>query len=230
MALWTWWRGDTLPQLEPIDGFRGQVSNDIRELALLMGLNESEVADRLEGGHRAHVAYVDGAPAAYGWVATLAASIGELKVRFDLTSGDRYLWDFATLPEWRGRGIYPRLLQSIIRQEDTTVQRYWVINAPENYASESGIRKAGFTPVSDLSFLRNFSAGAVPYRSIERAKIGAAVLGVELVESVNSGRVLAPCWRCVIASSEQDSTHIPCWSPGSTDHHCECVMGSLPQT
>ena len=30
---------------------------------------------------------------------------------------DRHLWDFVTLPAYRGRGVYPHLLQAILRAE-----------------------------------------------------------------------------------------------------------------
>jgi ribosomal protein S18 acetylase RimI-like enzyme len=63
------------------------------------------------------VGYLGGVATTYGWVATRAASIGELSIAFTLPSGDRYLWDFATDPDQQGQGLYPRLLQAIVREE-----------------------------------------------------------------------------------------------------------------
>jgi hypothetical protein len=74
-----------------------------------------------------------GESVAYGWVADAGAAIGELDVAFRLEANDRYLWDFVTLPAWRGRGVYPHLLQAILRAEEGG--RFWIINAPENVAS-----------------------------------------------------------------------------------------------
>lgn len=89
----------------------------------LAALDPAEIRARLAGGHRPYVASLDGAPAAYGWVAGTGATIGELGVTFVLPAGDRYLWDFATLPAWRGRGIYPQLLRAIIAAESATGAR-----------------------------------------------------------------------------------------------------------
>ena len=81
---------------------------------------------------------------AYGWVATRVASIGELKLTITLSSSDRYLWDFATLPEWQGRSLYPHLLQANLHHE-REAERFWIIYAPEKLPWGAGMRKAGFT-------------------------------------------------------------------------------------
>jgi GNAT superfamily N-acetyltransferase len=185
------------------------VEHDACVLHPLTGLTAEEIEACLGAGHRAYVARLDGTPVAYGWVATLAAAIGELDVSFDLTPGDRYLWDFATLSAWRGHGLYPRLLQEILRQEGEDGPHFWIINAPENRASAAGIAKAGFSPVSDLAFGadRRVASHGPP---TERAQLGAALLGVPLLEAVRDGRVLSPCWRCVVAAT-QTAAGASCW-------------------
>src|SRR5690349_10043521 len=109
MALFTWWQGDLLPTLRALDGFHAVASDDVQLLAALTGREETEVQRRLLSHHRPYVASIGKVPVAYGWVALEGADIGELDVQFTLPRGDRYLWDFKTLPAWRGRGIYPRL-------------------------------------------------------------------------------------------------------------------------
>ena len=123
MALATWWRGDPLPEPAPLPGLTVSVSDDVDLIASLASLATDEVEARLDAGHRAYLASINGTPAGYGWVATLSASIGELALAFDLPAEDRYLWDFATLPEWRGRGIYPRLLRAIVEVKLTSVDQ-----------------------------------------------------------------------------------------------------------
>src|SRR5690242_17487164 len=135
MALATWWAGDQLPALAPLPGCRAAVTAEIDALAQLARLDPAEVRARLAGGHRPYVAALDGVPAGYGWVAGTGATIGELGVSFALPRGDRYLWDFATLSAWRGRGLYPHLLQGIIAAEASGAARLWIIHAPENRAS-----------------------------------------------------------------------------------------------
>ena len=154
----------------------------------------------------------------------MSASIGELEMAFAVPERDRYLWDFATLPAFRGRGIYPRLLQEILAREGSGAERFWIIHAPENTPSSSGIAKAGFTAVSELSFLPGASVGAVIMERPERARFGAALLGVETYEAVQSGRVVSPCWRCVIEQHAIGENSAPCWpSEGGTAHACACI-------
>jgi len=228
MALSTWWRGDELPALAPLDGMTVARCDDIGVLARINAIDPAEVGDRFDAGHRAYVASLDGEPVSYGWVATVGASIGELDLRFELPDRDRYLWDFATLPDFRGRGIYPRLLQAILEGEgDAGAERFWIIHAPENRASGAGMAKAGFRAVSELSFHREKGVGSVTLDRRDRAATGAVVLGVSLVEGVAAGRVLSPCWRCVLAARSGPAGHVPCWERGGDGHGCACVIAPV---
>ena len=47
MALWTWWTGDALPALPPIEGFAADFSSDVGRLSGLTGLAPDEVVGRL---------------------------------------------------------------------------------------------------------------------------------------------------------------------------------------
>ena len=227
MALATWWRGDGLPRLAAIPDLGIEMGADVASIQRRTSLAAEEVAARLAAGHRIYVASLDGTPTSYGWVATLSASIGELALEFALPASDRYLWDFVTLPEWRGRGIYPRLLQAIIEHE-STAERFWIIAAPENAASGAGIAKAGFAPVGDLAFLRDRGAGSVAIGSADRARVGAALLGVTFFEAIQSGRIVSPCWRCVIEQHASGAGDAACWPrhPRGSAHVCTCVTAA----
>src|SRR5215212_6462485 len=143
MAFATWWRGDHRSALASLPTFFAAPTKDIALLAQLAHLECVEVRRRLDQGHRPYIAWLDGQPTAYGWVATQTAEIGELDLTISLSSSHRYLWDFATLPVWRGRGIYPHLLQAILAAEVVEAKQFWIIAAPENQASSAGIAKAG---------------------------------------------------------------------------------------
>src|SRR5215217_7811871 len=134
-------------------------------------------------------------------MATQEASIGELGLHFMLPGMERYLWDFATLPEWQGYGIYPRLLQHILMQQSSRVERVWIIHAPENSPSGAGMAKAGLLPIGQLSFRSDGGVGLAPFDSLERAQAGAALLGIPLIASV-----LAPCWCCGGATNKRSTT------------------------
>jgi GNAT superfamily N-acetyltransferase len=226
MALATWWRGDPLPDLAPLPGFRAARTDDMSALARLTALDEAEIASRLAAGHHPYVAALAGGPAAYGWVAGTGATIGELGVSFVLPRGDRYLWDFATLPAWRGRGIYPHLLQAIIAAEAATGARLWIIHSPENRASARGIVKAGFGPVGELSFRADGSAGFIPHAHPTRARVGAALLGVPLLDAAGAdAEPLAPCWHCAIEAARQalPPSATACWTSSGQDSPCRCA-------
>jgi GNAT superfamily N-acetyltransferase len=226
MALATWWRGDSVPNLSLLAGFRVEASRDEPLIAQINQLAQHQVRQRMDTGHQPYLAYVQQAPVGYGWMATQAASIGELGLHFALPAADRYLWDFATLPEWQGYGIYPRLLQHILMQQASTVERVWIIHAPENSPSGVGMTKAGLLPIGQLSFRSNGGVGLAPFDSIERAQAGAALLGIPLIESA-----LAPCWSCG-GATHTHSTAIDaasCWPPlRPTTHPCNCAIELKP--
>jgi hypothetical protein len=143
-----------------------------------------------------------------------------------LPRGDRYLWDFATLPAWRGRGLYPHLLQGIIAAEAAEAARLWIIHAPENRASCRGIVKAGFAPVGELSFRADGSAGFRPHDRPERARVGAALLGVPLLDADGPAtEALAPCWHCAIEAARRDlpASAAACWIGSGHDTPCRCA-------
>jgi hypothetical protein len=226
MALATWWRGDSVPNLSVLTGFRVEASRDEHLIAHINQLAQDEVRRRMHTGHQPFLAYVQSSPVGYGWIATQEASIGELDLRFALPATERYLWDFATLPEWQGYGIYPRLLQCILTQHVPTVERVWIIHAPENSPSGAGMTKAGLLPVGQLSFRSDGGVGLAPFDSLERAQAGAALLGIPLIESV-----LAPCWCCGGATAKH-STAVDadsCWPPlQPTTQRCSCAIELKP--
>ena len=206
MALATWWASDRLLDLAPVADFHVRQAADDAQLATINRIPVTEVTQRRRDGHLPYVGYMDETAVTYGWVATREASIGELNLVFPIAADSRYLWDFATLAEWQGRGLYPRLLQAIVQAE--RAERYWVIHAPENLPSGAGIQKAGFQAVGQLSFQRDNSLGLIPFGPPERARIGATLLGVELIESG-----LSPCWRCVnqvACTCQLDSENCSC--------------------
>jgi len=132
-----------------LPAFAVERSRDVPLIARLTKLPEQNVAARFQAGHHIYIAAINEQPTAYGWVATQRGGISELHFSFTFAHPAIYLWDFLTLPEWRGRGIYPHLLQAITRQEQT-IERFWIGFAPGNDASEHGIRKAGFEVVGDF--------------------------------------------------------------------------------
>lgn len=228
MALATWWSGDPLPELPPLRDLRVATTADVPLLARLNALDRAEGQARLCTGHRPYIARLGDLPVAYGWVATTGATIGELGVSFALPHRDRYLWDFATLPAWRGRGIYPRLLQAIVAAESAGADRLWIIHAPENPASARGIARAGFVPIGELSFRAAGGVGFRPYDRPTRARAGTALLGVPLLDGeAAAAEALAPCWHCAIEAAQRElpPRAAACWQGAAGAYPCKCIEG-----
>lgn len=172
---YTWWKGDPLADLDPIDGFELTPTGDIRLLDQLSDLTADELQQRIDRGNQPYIARIHGEPAAYGWSAWKRAEIGELNLDFELPDGDHYLWDFVTLPLYRGRGIYPHMLQGIIRAELGVAERFWIGHDADNIASARGIEKAGLPVIGEV-WLRDGSPVCVGHEPRERALFVARLL------------------------------------------------------
>ena len=180
MPFATWWRGDPLPNLRPLPGFNARRATELPLLERLTRLSAPEIQRRFQGGHDVYLAFLDEAPAGYGWLARRQGDIDELALSFRMPPGNAYLWDFVTLPDWRGRGVYPHLLQAIVRQEPA-VERFWIGYAAGNEASGRGIRKAGFEEVGDLVVRGGRVAGVRIDRPGARGQEAVTTLGLPLV-------------------------------------------------
>ncbi|MGO8949586.1 MAG: GNAT family N-acetyltransferase [Ktedonobacterales bacterium] len=128
--------------------------------ALVRAMGIADVAvvlDRLAVGSRCFVARVADGIAAYGWVSEVVESIGELERLFHMHKGEAYIWDCATLPEFRRQGLYTSLLHIIattLQREGT--RRLWIGASRGNRPSLRGIASAGFQPVIKMNYVRVF--------------------------------------------------------------------------
>ncbi|BCL79736.1 GNAT family N-acetyltransferase [Ktedonobacteria bacterium brp13] len=179
MTFATWWRGDSLPTLPPLPTFSAHFSTDTQLIARLSNHSPQAIATRFQMGNRLYLAFMGEVPVAYGWAATQQGSISALQLSFAIPSGNSYLYNFLTVPEWRGRGIYPHLLQAIIHQEPL-VHRFWIAYH-DNEASGRGIRKAGFHVVSDLVVSGDRVSGITLFESSERAQASADVFHLPVI-------------------------------------------------
>ena len=174
----TWWRGNSLPRLPEFAGLSiGPMDEPLPDG--IIDLEAGEMRQRMERGHRLWLARIESEPAGWGWSATRSFTVGELGIVRALPSGNRYLWDFVTLPSWRGRGIYPRLLQAIVTGE-TEADRFWLGHDLPNEASRRGIAKAGFREVGVLFREPDGSFALVPTGPLHLVDATAALFDVPI--------------------------------------------------
>jgi hypothetical protein len=216
MSLYTLTKDNMLPSSRVPGDLKIEESTNIELLACMATISVGDVVSRLANDHVAYVAYMKGIPAAFGWMARGTALIGELDHRLVLPVGNRYLWNFRTMEPFRGLGVYPALLQHIVRQELDKASRFWIIHAPENKASLSGIRKAGFQYVGKLYIRqRRTVIEATRQARLNRKLLEAMHIGISQTEP-------ASCWNCSSPYLKKRKPECCCTAPGEV-----CTINNL---
>ena len=182
-----WWRGDPCPELSPLAGFSAAPSDDRLQLARLVMVDEGEVERRMAGGSQPYVARMGKHPVAYGWSAAGCYEAPPTGADIPLSPDERVFWDFATLPEWRGQGFYPRLLQAILAFEEPVARRFSIGHAADNTASQRGIVKAGFQLLAEFVQTEDGEVGAVVVGRPERALLSPFRAMLEAIPVENRG-------------------------------------------
>jgi len=90
---------------------------------------------------------------AYGWVARRGDIVDDLGFPLQLPPGESWIYDCATVPAARGKGLYTALLLAM----RAALPRYglahaWIGTAPQNWPSQRGIARAGFRKVVDVDW------------------------------------------------------------------------------
>lgn len=213
MSLYTLSVEDTLSRIKVPDGLSVKTSNDVLMLSKLCNTSTEEISTRLANGNVAFVAFIYDEPAAFGWMATDVAKIGELNHEFYLPKGNRYLWNFRTFEKFRGIGIYPALLQYILQNNDETTTRFWIIHAPENIASLKGIRKVGFKYAGKL-YVDIYNT-----TTIESNEVSLSLRDeLEFMNITLSDQQPSSCWNCSSPFLKKRSSNCCC-----TESNVECV-------
>jgi ribosomal protein S18 acetylase RimI-like enzyme len=149
---------DPPPRVEPrINARFSQVNAEsIHALAVASGWhNDDVVRQRFATGRRCFAAWVQDELAAYGWVSRRPEHIGEQERDIKLESDDAYIWECATLPQYRGQRLYSALLSHIVavlREEG--VRRAWIGATLDNHASLRGFVNAGFQSIVEIAYAR----------------------------------------------------------------------------
>jgi ribosomal protein S18 acetylase RimI-like enzyme len=104
---------------------------------------------------RCFAAWREGQIASYCWISLGQEYVGEMERVLKLLPGEAYIWNCATLPDFRRNGIYTALLGHIMtRLSEDGLQRVWIGADLENEPSHRAFASAGFRPAAFFTYLR----------------------------------------------------------------------------
>ena len=120
---------------------------------------------RLERGEKFWTAQQNGHIVSYCWATQEAVEIGEIHSLIRPRRDEIYLYDAFTFTEYRGRNLYPTLLQRIlVHSREATLRRALIFVMSDNIASIRGVEKAGFKEFQRVTYGTMFGFGRYSHR------------------------------------------------------------------
>jgi hypothetical protein len=133
-----------------------------------------EFQRRTRQGNRLYQMHLDNQLVSWGWVAGPGTRIGVLHdLYLTVPEGALYIWDCVTIPEYRGRGCFPGLLEGILCAHRPTSTLALVAVDVRNGASRRALAKAGFRPGFTYISVRTLGLGLLSI-AFKGGKIGRA--------------------------------------------------------
>lgn len=149
--LWLFNKENNTTQYQASDEIITKQVSDSKKIMSISNLTLKEVERRKNNKNDFFTALIDKKTAGYGWRCRFKTTFGPFKKKITLPKGNEYMWDFFTSPEFRGRGVYPSLISIIINQQ-SNAEKFWVITQTSNTSSNRGLEKAGFSIYSKVYF------------------------------------------------------------------------------
>jgi ribosomal protein S18 acetylase RimI-like enzyme len=158
-TLWASEPGDATPAPVPphTEVTLGELRReDAAALAAAMGLlDQAPIQERFTAPRRCFVAWDGDRIAAYGWASQGYECVGELEREFHMQPDEAYIWDCATMPEYRAKRLYSALLGYMLAElRRSGVGRVWIGASLDNRPSIKGFVNAGFRPAITLVYRR----------------------------------------------------------------------------
>jgi GNAT superfamily N-acetyltransferase len=114
-------------------------------IAGAMGSDDDLARKRLARGCRCFGAWIGHDLAGYGWLSTGPEWIGELELEIAPDPGDGYVWNCATVPAYRRRGVFRSMLAGMIAQaREDGLRRIWIGSVA--IPAEKAVGPSGFAP------------------------------------------------------------------------------------
>jgi hypothetical protein len=125
---------------------------------------------RIESGRECYAVWVGGCVASYGWLTRGPEWVGEFERELCVQPGEAYLWDCATLPEYRQHRLFSGLLTHVIDHlRWQGLERLWIIGLVSPAPLLDGVTAAGFDPLLRFDYLRLHHARILATRPLPAA-------------------------------------------------------------
>ncbi len=120
-------------------------------------LDKSTIKERISRGDKTFIAFTNEEPAAYLFATTKDIWVDEIKDWLILSQGEVYLYDALTLPKYRGKMIYPTLIQHVAEYfKELRFNNALIFTRSDNRSSIQGIENARFKYYEDIKFFNIF--------------------------------------------------------------------------
>lgn len=114
---------------------------------------------------------------AYCWVSFTETEVGEIDRVIKVKNKELYIYDAFTLPDYRGKNLYPYILTYICQYgKEKGYTRALIFVLRENTPSKQGIEKAGFKQFQVIKYSRIFGLSFYRYSPIEGGQEGVIFL------------------------------------------------------
>jgi hypothetical protein len=134
-------------------------SGEIADLTAAAGqmdpISPEAIARRFALGRRCFAMRNGDVVAAYGWLTPGPEWVGELERELQVVSGEGYVWDCATVPQFRRKRLFGSLVGHMtesLRREG--LERLWIIAVITAPPIDQGLYAAGFQPAMGLTYGR----------------------------------------------------------------------------
>lgn len=137
--------------------FREATPGDSPALARAMGQDQDiKIRTRLpRDDRRCFVGWFNKRIVTYCWLSMEQEYVGEMERELNLLEGEAYIWNCATLPDYRRQGLYTALLAFMLaRLAEDGAQRVWIGADLENVPSHRAFHTAGFLPAAAFTYVR----------------------------------------------------------------------------
>lgn len=120
-------------------------------------LEKSSIKERISREDKIFIAFTNDEVVAYLFATTKDIWVDEIKDWLILSKGEVYLYDALTLPKYRGKMIYPTLIQHVAEYfKELCFKNALIFTRVDNRSSIQGVENARFKFYEDIKFFNIF--------------------------------------------------------------------------